>query len=346
MAIILKQKQMNTPPQTKLIVIVAFPNLALLDIAGPSDVFFHASKVVNDKLGMDKAYEIIVAAADYSGQIITRSGIVISTPVKVKDIRQPIDTLLIAGYNFDNPAIEASDFYEWLSDMYLKVRRIGSICVGTFALAKAGLLNNKNVTTHWEKGVQLHRDFPDLHVDSSQFFIKDGKIYTSGGISSGADLSLAMVEEDFGRDVAVAVARHLVLYLKRPGYQSQFGDLLPEPDFENGILSKIQEWMVTHLDKDLSVKQLAEHSNMSPRNFARVFLKETGLTPAKFVEKLRVEMARKLLEESDLNIEQVAEKTGLVSMVSMRRIFLRNLMVTPSDYRRTFKTSMGRVEAV
>lgn len=335
---------MNTAPNSKLIVIAAFPNLPLLEIAGPSDVFFHASKALNEKQGIENAYEILVIAADRSRQIVTRSGIVISSPVTIDDIDRPIDTLLIAGYNFNNPAIEASDFYQWISEIYPKVRRIGSICVGTFALAKAGLLSNRNVTTHWEQGAKLHRDFPDLHVDSSQFFIRDGNIYTSGGISSGTDLSLALVEEDYGRQIAVSVARHLVLHLKRPGYQSQFGDLLPEPEFENGILSKIHDWMVTHLDQDLSVEQLAMHSNMSPRNFARVFLKETGLTPAKFVEKLRVEMARKLLEESDLNIEQIAEKTGLVSLVSMRRIFLRNLMVTPSDYRRTFKTSMNVAE--
>jgi len=329
--------------QTKLIVIVAFPDVPLLEIAGPGDVFFQASKAVFEQTGVKNSYEVMVAAADGSDHIVTRSGITICSAVKTNDIQRPIDTLLIAGYNFDNSAIDASDFYDWISKIYPKVRRTGSICVGTFALAKAGLLNNKNVTTHWEKGAKLRNDFPALHVDASQFFIKDGNIYTSGGVSSGTDLSLALVEEDYGREIAVSVARHLVLYLKRPGYQSQFGDLLPEPEFENGILHKIQDWMVTNLDKDLSVEQLAEQSNMSPRNFARVFLKETGLTPAKFVEKLRVEMARKLLEESDLNIEQVAEKTGLVSLVSMRRIFLRNLMVTPSDYRRTFKTSANAV---
>lgn len=331
---------MKKSSNSKLIVIAAFPNVPLLEIAGPSDVFFHASKALQEKKGIENAYEVMIVAADRSRQIITRSGIVIASPITTDEIRRPIDTLLIAGYNFENPVIDASGFYTWISEIYPKVRRIGSICVGTFALAKAGILDNKKVTTHWEKGAKLHRDYPALHVDTSQFFIQDGNIYTSGGISSGTDLSLALVEEDHGREIAVSVARHLVLHLKRPGYQSQFGDLLPEPEFENGILGKMQEWMVRHLNQDLSVEQLALHSNMSPRNFARVFLKETGLTPAKFVEKLRVEMARKLLEESDLNMEQIAERTGLVSLVSMRRIFLRNLMVTPSDYRRTFKTSL------
>ena len=332
---------MDLPQKSKLVVLVAFPNLPLLEIAGPGDVFFQASKTVFERTGIENTYEVLVISADRSDQIVSRSGIVIASPLKIEDIKRPIDTLLIAGYSFEDPAIEASDFYNWLAEIASKVRRIGSICVGTFALAKAGLLTNKTVTTHWEKGAKLYSQYPDLHLDTSQFFIKDGNIYTSGGVSSGTDLALALVEEDYGRDVAVSVARHLVLYLKRPGFQSQFGDLLPEPEFDTGVLGKIQEWMVTHLDHDLSVEQLALHSNMSPRNFARVFLKETGLTPAKFVKKLRVEMARKLLEESDFNIEQIAEKTGLVSLVSMRRIFLRNLMVTPSDYRRTFKTTQN-----
>ncbi|NIJ54432.1 GlxA family transcriptional regulator [Dyadobacter arcticus] len=334
---------MEAVQHSKLIVIVAFPNLPLLEIAGPGDIFFQASKAVYEKIGFENAYKVLVVAADRSEQIVTRSGITISSPTKRDDIQQPIDTLLIAGYNFENPAIESSDFYDWLSDIYPKVRRIGSICVGTFALARAGLLTNKQVTTHWEKGPKLLREFPDVRVDSSQLFIRDGNIYTSGGVSSATDLSLALVEEDYGREIAVSVARHLVLHLKRPGYQSQFGDLLPEPELEHGVFGKIQDWMIANLDKDLSVEQLAAHSNMSPRNFARVFLRETGLTPAKFVEKLRVEMARKLLEESDLNIEQVAGKAGLVSLVSMRRIFLRNLMITPSDYRRMFRTTRNEV---
>jgi len=330
---------MDQSQETKLIVLVAFPDLPMLEIAGPGDVFFQASRAVAEKTGIQNAYQVIVLAADRSDQIVTRSGITIASPLRIEDITSPIDTMLIAGYNFDNPVIESSDFYNWLSGMSGKVRRIGSICVGTFALAKAGLLDGKKVTTHWNKAGKLHQDFPKAQVDSSRFFIKDGNIYTSGGVSSATDLALALVEEDFGREIAVAVARNLVLYLKRPGYQYQFGDLLPASESGHGLIARLQEWMITHLDQDLSVEHMAEHAHMSPRNFARVFLKETGLTPAKYVEKLRVEIARKLLVEGDLSMDQIAVKTGLVSMVSMRRVFLRNLMVTPSHYRRAFKTA-------
>jgi len=331
---------MDVNPSGIPVVIVAFPGTPLLEIAGPSDVFYHAGKVSIRLTEEKSAYELIVVSADGSDRVMTRSGIELACPVKFTDIKQPIDTLLIAGYSFENEDTGFIDFFNWLGFVYPKVRRMGSICVGTFALAKAGLLNGKKVTTHWDKEKRLHQRYPEINVDSSHFFLRDGNIYTSGGVSSGTDLALALVEEDYGRDIALAVARHLVLYLKRPGFQSQFGELLTEPDAGHGILTKLHEWMVHHLDKDLSVEQLALQSNMSPRNFARVFLKDTGMTPAKFVEKLRVEMARKLLQDTNLTIEQIVEKCGLGSMVSMRRVFLRNLMVTPSDYRRTFRTSL------
>lgn len=336
---------MGAPPQTKLIVIVAFPDLPMLEIAGPADVFFNASKTIKEKTGIENAYEVVVVAADRSDRIVTRSGIAVYSPLKIDDIKTPIDTLLVAGYNFDHELENAGSFYNWLSGIYPQVRRIGSICVGTFALARAGILEHKNATTHWERGPKLSQEFPNIHVDPSRLYIRDGNIYTSGGVSSGTDLALALVEEDYGRDIALTVARKLVLYLKRPGNQSQFSELLPEPELDHGILSKLREWIVTHLDGDLSVEKLAAQSNMSPRNFARTFLKDTGVTPAKFIEKLRVEMARKLLEDSDLNIEQIAEKAGLGNLVSMRRVFIRNLMVTPSDYRRTFKTTINEPEA-
>jgi transcriptional regulator GlxA family with amidase domain len=261
--------------------------------------------------------------------------------LRSNELKQPIDTLLVAGFDFDEKDDRHQDFYNWLAGMHKKVRRIGSICIGTFALAKAGILENKNATTHWKQGIKLRQDYPRIKVDSSQFFIRDGNIYTSGGVSSGTDMALAMVEEDYGREIALAVARHLVVYLKRPGYQSQFGELLAGPEFDSSILNRLHAWMREHLNQDLGVEQLAACCNMSPRNFARVFLKDTGLTPAKYVEKLRVETARKLLEESDMNIEQIAQKCGLGGLVSMRRSFLRNLMVTPSDYRRTFRTSLA-----
>jgi transcriptional regulator GlxA family with amidase domain len=181
-------------------------------------------------------------------------------------------------------------------------------------------------------------------VDTNPFFSRDSNIYTSGGVTSGIDLALALVEEDHGRDIALQIARKLVLQLKRPGYQSQFSTLLEIHSLENSIGGKLYPWMVWRLEEDLSIDCLAQHCNMSVRNFARVFLKETGLTPAKFVEKVRVEMARRYLEDSDWSVEQIAGKCGLGGLISMRRTFLRHLKVSPSDYRRSFRTSLQTME--
>jgi len=183
-----------------------------------------------------------------------------------------------------------------------------------------------------------------VKVDTDPFFTHDSNIYTSGGVASGIDLALAMIEEDHGRDVALQIARKLVLQLKRPGYQSQFSTLLAVHSMENSIGGKLYSWMVRHLAEDLSAACLAQRSNMSVRNFARVFLKETGLTPAKFVEKVRVEVARRYLEDSDMSMDQIAGKCGLGGLISMRRTFMRHMSISPSDYRRSFRTSLHTIE--
>jgi transcriptional regulator GlxA family with amidase domain len=258
------------------------------------------------------------------------------------EINTAIDTLLIAGSNniqhLDDP--DYKDFYAWLSAINQHTRRVGSICAGAFALAKAGLLNGKRATTHWDRSELLQKNFPLIEVDSNPFYVNDGKIYTSGGVSSGIDLALALLEEDYGKEIAMQVARRLVFYLNRPGFQVQFGNLLPAYDHPN-IAEKLRPWMIEHLHEPLDILRLANHINMSPRNFTRVFHKQTGMPPAKYVEKLRVEAARKYLEDTNVSLEQIATKCGLGGLVSMRRTFLRHLMITPSDYRRAFRTSLA-----
>ncbi|NOW96141.1 transcriptional regulator GlxA family with amidase domain [Mucilaginibacter sp. SG564] len=256
------------------------------------------------------------------------------------EIKTPIDTLIVAGNDFQalkNP--EYDDFFNWLSSLNENnTRRIGSVCGGAFALARAGILNGRKATTHWDLSKRLKKDYPLIDVDSSAFLTTDGHIYTSGGVTSGIDLALALVEEDHGKDIAIQVARKLVFYLNRPGFQVQFANLLPVYESSN-IASKLQNWFMENLHEPLDVVRIANHLNMSPRNFTRVFHKQTGVPPAKFIEKLRVETARKYLEDSNMSIEGIAEKCGLGGLVSMRRTFLRHLMTTPSDYRRTFRTS-------
>jgi transcriptional regulator GlxA family with amidase domain len=330
----------------KQVVIVAMTGHMLLDFAGPADVFNSANKIL-DLQGRQDRYEVLVVSPTRNKKVSNSVGIEISCTYNVQEISTPIDTLLIAGsndiQNLDDP--DYQEFYTWLSLKNVGTRRVGSICAGAFALAKAGLLNGKRATTHWDRSELLRKNYPLIEVDSNPFYVSDGRIYTSGGVSSGIDLALALVEEDHGKEIAVQVARRLVFYLNRPGFQTQFGNLLPAREHHN-IAEKLRPWMMEHLHQPLDIMRLAEHTNMSPRNFTRVFHKQTGIPPAKYVEKLRVEAARKYLEDSDVSLEQIAEKCGLGGLVSMRRTFLRHLMITPSDYRRAFRTSLADVMAL
>jgi transcriptional regulator GlxA family with amidase domain len=325
----------------KKIVLVAMPGAYLLDVAGPGDVFALASKVAAQVYGHEKGgYEVILASATRSKLVVTGSGIPLVCATRVTDIDFPVDTLLVGGMSFASTGKIHPAVVDWLKSNQPKVRRMGSVCVGAFMLAKAGLLDHRRATTHWEYCEQLQYDFPLAQVDSSPFFVKDGPIYTSAGITSGMDLALAMVEEDLGRDIALTVARKLVLQLKRPGSQLQFGQTLPPLELTSPLVGMLQPWLLQQLHGPLQVEDLAAQANMSVRNFSRVFFKETALTPAKFLEKMRLDMARSFLSETDLTLEQIADKCGLGGMVSMRRVFLRHLNITPSYYRNSFRTSL------
>ncbi|HEV2478663.1 MAG TPA: GlxA family transcriptional regulator [Puia sp.] len=326
-------------PQKKRVVIVAMTKLLLLDFAGPADVFNYANKCQRDA-GLPEGYEVLVVAPTADRMVCLATGIDIYCKSSAMDVTGPVDTLIIAGNDFSEKSTAALEpFYKWMAAVdETNTRRIGSVCGGAFVLAKVGLLNGRKATTHWNLGEKLKRAYPQVDVNSDPFFTVDGHVYTSAGVSSGIDLALALVEEDFGRDLATTVARFLVFYLNRPGFQSQFGSLLPAYESSN-IAGKIDEWLKDHLQEKLDVAEMAEQLNMSVRNLTRVFRKHTGMSPAKYIEKVRVEMARKYLENTDMPLERIAEKCGLGGLVSMRRTFLRHLLTTPSDYRRAFRTS-------
>lgn len=334
----------NNYPQKKRVVIVALTRLLLLDFAGPADVFNYATRCLQET-GSGEGYEVLVVAPTADKLVAIASGVEIRCKLSAMEVGFPIDTLIIAGNDFSEDAAAALvPFYQWLSAVNEgNTRRIASVCGGAFALAKAGLLNGRKATTHWDLNEKLKKNYPQVEVNTDPFFTNDGNIYTSAGVSAGIDLALALVEEDFGKDIAVKVARQLVFYLNRPGFQSQFGNLLPVYESSN-IANKLQEWLKGHLHEPLDVSSIAAHLNMSVRNLTRVFQKQTGMSPAKFVEKARVETARRLLEDTDLPLERISEQCGLGGLVSMRRIFLRHLMTTPSDYRRAFRTSLKHAE--
>ena len=336
---------METSSSKKKIVIIVMTGNMLVDFAGPSDVFTQADNYLMQSTPQQvppSGYEVLITAPTMDRTIKTQTGVEIHCPYHAMEINFPVDTIIIAGNNFNqNNDTALESFYKWLVATYKKegVRRIASVCGGAFVLAKAGLLEGKKATTHWELSEKLKRSYPGIQVHANQFFVNDGNIYTSAGVSSGIDLALALVEQDFGKETAIHVARKLVFYLSRPGFQAQFGHLLPVYESVN-IAGKIQKWLQDHLHESLEVSRIAAKVNMSTRNFTRVFHKETGMPPAKFVEKLRVEAARRFLEQTNTPLERIAEKCGLGNLVSMRRVFLRHLSVTPSDYRRVFRTAL------
>lgn len=322
----------------KHIVIAAAEDSLLLDTAGPYEVFLQAEKLLkgkNDRGG----YRITVASTIGSRQIALSGGLQLVSQGSVLSVKEEIDTLLIAGGGSMPDSPEKEAFVRWISETYGRVRRIGSICAGAFLLAEAGILNGRRAATHWMRCRVLSSRFPEVKVESDPIFIKDGNVYTSAGVSSGMDLALAMVEEDFGKKLALQVARQLVLFLRRPGSQSQFSALLSHQETDHAPIHETLQWIADHLHKPLTIDQMAGQAAMSPRNFARVFSRETGITPGKYLEKVRLEAARRRLEESRLTIEQIAEECGYGNADTMRRVFLKCIKTTPSEYRKIFHSA-------
>ena len=330
----------NSIQQKKRVVIVAMTKHALLDFTGPANVFTGADRCLQ-VLGTHEGYEVLVVAPTSDKIVTTNAGIEIRCKYSAMEIETPIDTLIVAGDDdWQGVPPELEPFYEWMSRINEhNTRRIASVCAGAFVLAKIGLLNGRKATTHWQLGGELKHNYPQVEVNTNAFFIQDGNIYTSAGVSSGIDLALTLVEEDYGKDIAVRVARELVFYLRRPGVQAQFGNLLPIYESSN-YGEKLKGWLNEHLQEPVDLNRIAEHFNMSVRNLTRVLQKHTGMPPAKFIEKYRVEAARKYLEDTDCSLESIAEQCGLGNMGTMRRLFLRHLATTPSDYRHAFQTSL------
>ena len=326
---------------TKHIIIIAPPNTSILDIAGPLEVFSKATDYINTYVSKTaEAYTLHVISTQSSKIVKTASGLPIICEGNIKSINYEVDTVLVSGIPNAPENMVDKETLNWLK-AHLNIRRVGSICAGAFILAEAGILNDRRATTHWRVCDKLAKYYPKVKVESDPIFVKDGNVYTSAGISTGMDLSLAMVEEDFGREIALSVARQLVLYLKRPGNQSQFSTILTHQKVDHQPINEIQDWIIEHLNEDLTVEILAEKALMSPRNFARVFLRESGITPAKYIEKLRLETARRRLEETQLTLDEISSECGVRNTDALRRLFLRHMKTTPSDYRRNFATAFA-----
>ena len=335
------------PCPVRKIGIFAYAGANVLDIAGPMDVFSFANLMLQQRGLIKEPAYVIDIIAERQGVVTTMMGLQIIANRAYNEVDCDIDTLIIAGgfvpvdffhsievgdpFIFKNPIFAA-----WLRMMSTRVRRLASVCTGAFALAECGLLNGLKATTHWDFCQRLTSDYPEVSVEPNQIFVQDGKIFTSGGITSGIDLALAMLEDDWGHEIALAVARYLVVFLKRPGGQSQFSRYLTAEALHRPDLRELQTWIVAHPAEDHRVEVLASKMCMSSRNFSRLFLAETGTTPAKYVEMARIDAARHYLENSELSIETIAEKSGFFDPERMRRSFIRQIGVNPKNYRDRF----------
>ncbi len=313
------------------IVLLAFPGVQTLDLIGPAEVFAGA-----DALAGGGAYTVELVAKE-PGPIATRSGAYGLVPKMTTDrCRGPIDTLIVGGGFGVERARHDRSLIRWIRSASRRSRRVASVCSGAFLLARAGLLEGRTVTTHWASTAELARRHPELTVDPNPIFVRDGNVWTSAGVTSGMDLSLALVDDDLGPEIAVEIARWLVLFLQRPGGQAQFSSHLSAQLAERRPLRELQSWIADNLDADLRVDALAERASMSPRNFARFFRRETGMTPAAYVEELRVERARQLLEQSREPIDSISAGCGFGTPETMRRAFARRVGVPPGEYRSRF----------
>ncbi len=324
------------------IVIVAFPDVQILDVTGPSEVFSLADRAAG---GATAEYTLELVAAQSgtsgesgaSGEITASSGLRLVPDRTLDACRGPIDTLVVAGGLGVPSAARDPRLTNWLRLAARRSRRVTSVCTGAFLLARAGLLDGRRATTHWNACAALARHYPSVSVEPDPIFVRDGNVYTSAGVTAGIDLALALVEEDLGRELALAVARDLVLFIRRPGGQAQFSAGLAGQSASRPGVRELQAWIADHLDHDLSVPALAERAFMSPRNFARVFAREVGVTPAAYVESLRLERARTLIETGDgLGLDEIALRCGFGTVETLRRVFGRRLGVSPNAYRSRF----------
>jgi len=316
--------------------VIAFPGANVLDVTGPCEVFNAATVAQREHDANHAGYRIEVFSLNDDSFIETSSGVGLVSMGAYPQCEGKVDTLLIAGGPGVWTVAEDAAFLEWLRVASVSTRRLGSVCTGAFVLAAAGLLDGHRAATHWQSCEQLALEYPRVKVDFDAIFVRDGAVSTSAGVTAGMDLALSFVEEDLGRGIAMQVARKLVMFVHRPGGQSQFSSLLRLQATDREPLRELQAWVAEHLDADLSVERLAARACMSPRNFARVFRREVGLPPARFVERLRVEAARRRLEESKAALGRVAMECGFGNADAMRRSFLKELGVPPSDYRERF----------
>lgn len=324
---------------TKRVALLVFPDTNLLDAAGPAQVFQTAAEQLHEKAGVDAAYRVELLSRE-GGLVRSSPGVELMTRSLAEVEPRAFDTVLISGGHGATDAAEDPRLLAWLAGAGSQARRVGAICTGAFVLAAAGLLKCRRAATHWAYCHTLQENHPDIEVDGDSIFVEDNGCWTSAGVTSGIDMALAMVEADYGREISLLVARRLVVYLRRPGGQSQFSSQL-QAQFVDGPLAPLLQWIAANPTADLRTEALAGRANMSLRNFFRAFESATGHPPAEWVELARLQVARQLLEQSEHSVQEVARRSGFGSADRLRRVFLRHLGVLPTDYRERFTGALA-----
>jgi transcriptional regulator GlxA family with amidase domain len=332
---------MSPPPGPRRVAILLYPGVQSLDVTGPLEVFSAAREVLAGSGAEDPGYEVTTISASPAA-LRTSSGLQLTPAGPLPHAREEIDTLIVPGGSGRERAAADETLIRWLARAPRCCRRVAGVCTGAFLLAAAGLLDGRRATTHWAFADRLAGEYPAVEVQADPIFIRDGAVWTSAGVTAGMDLCLAMVEQDLDREVALLVARHLVMFLRRPGNQSQFSATLHAQQPRAEPLREIQRSVLEDVAGRHSVEEMAARAHMSPRNFARAFRAQTGITPGRYVESVRLEAARRWLEESGEPVSAVALACGFGTPETMRRSFLRTLQIGPAEYRRRFQSTVRR----
>jgi transcriptional regulator GlxA family with amidase domain len=316
------------------VVMVAMPCPEVVEVGGALDILYAANHILARGGPPDPGYAVDVVSPVTT--VREWSGLRLVADRSYRAVRGPVDTLIVTGVEGPEDARRDPDLVRWLAWAGPHARRVVGLCTGSYLLAEAGLLDGRTATTHWEDCDELARRYPRVRVERDPIYVRDGPVYTSAGSTAGLDLVLALVEEDLGRRVALQVARRMVFFLKRPGGQAQFSALLSTQMAESEPVRELQAWILEHPTADLSADALARRLGTSPRNFFRVFVRDVGMTPGRFVERVRVEAARRLLEETSRGTSDVAAACGFGCPETMRVAFRRTLGVSPNRYRNRF----------
>lgn len=319
--------------------IVVYDGFKALEAIGPMSVFNYANYHLQ-RLGLGGGYDVKVAAVR-TGDIRSDTHMSLYATKPLSLLAPPHTAIIVGAREIEKALGESSQIIEWIEAVSHRLTRTAALCSGAFFLAAAGLLNGRRATTHWALAPLLRARYPAVIVDADCIFVREESVWTSAGVTAGIDLALALVEEDFGRNLALEVARDLVVYLKRPGGQSQFSVHLSLQQSQHPVISDLQDWLLANLDKQICVADMAARMSMSPRNLARVFQREAGVPPMAFVEQARVEASRRALEDNKLPIKTIAMQYGFRTYDPMRKAFLKWLNVTPRAYRARFGSTLS-----